>query len=238
MAKSLPKVRRVGGGARTLTVTLAVVAALLLGFIAYIFLDGSLFDVAPKTDIERDYQLLADAAEKDPENPAVLMTLAETLYKMGEEEQAFSRADEAVEFGPDVAGLRLRYATMLAQSGELDRATAQLIAEIDIAGNANAEPYFLLAQIQVQQDLYEEAIASMEKGLAVTPEAADMRIIYATMLEDSGDTEGAIREYQDARRFLPDDETIVTALERLGVEVQPVDVEDPHGDGTTVEEEK
>ncbi len=125
---------------------------------------GDLFDSQPDSQAERDYQLLVDGLSEDPENVAVLMTLAETEMDLGREAEAREHAEKAWELGADTPGIPLRYANVMVMLGENEAAVVALEKEIelDTLGN-NVEPLFLLAQIQRDEGDLETAIETMRR---------------------------------------------------------------------------
>jgi tetratricopeptide (TPR) repeat protein len=208
---------------------LTALIVVLLAVVAFLIAGMPLLDEAPRSDVERDYRLLLQAYRDDPTNPEVLMTLAEAEYELGKRSDAIERAEGAVKLAKNQTDYRLRFAALLVRSGDLEEARRMLEAEIELVGSDNAEPYFLLAQVLNGQGKTEEGLSMMEKALDLQPMAADMRASYAAMLEEAGKKKQAVEQYKSALRYLPGDQTIVEALERLGVEVDPTESSDPHG---------
>lgn len=237
MAQALPKARRVGGANATLAWVLVLAIMLLIGVLAILLYRGSMMTNRVTTDMERDYIILSKAAQDDPKNAAILMTLAETEYLLGKRDDAMSNAEKAVSLGGEQLGFRVRYATLLVQEGQLDEAVKQLEEEIELGKNKDAEPYFLLAQIQLEQG-DDVGLKTMETALRIDPMAADMRATYAGVLEKAGKKDKAIAEYKAALKFLPGNQDIIDALARLGEKVDDAPAEDPHGGTIPVEGSK
>jgi tetratricopeptide (TPR) repeat protein len=216
----LPKAERVGGASRKTTWVLVAAIVVLLGVGIYLVAGSTLFSDEPQSDTERDLILLQQAAQKDPENPEVLMTLAEAEYELGRTEDAMKHGASALEFAKDQANFRTRFAALLVQEGMLDEAAKLLEEEIKITEEQDAEPYFLLAQVQVEQGNVDEGIETIEIALKIDPMAADMRVTYAFILEGAGRKDDAIEQYQEALRFLPGNTDAIEGLKRLGVTVE------------------
>lgn len=230
VAARLPRARRVGGRDRTVLVALAGVAAVLTAALVYLLVSGSIFSSEPRTDLERDYQMLLTGLNENPDDPAILMTLAEVEYEMGKKADAFDHAAAAIKVAEEQPFYNLRHATLLVREDRLADAEKSLEAEIEITGTTKPEPYFLLAQVQAQSDRLEDAIDTMEQGLIIDPAAADMGIVYGRLLEDAGRNAEAVEAYEKALRFLPGNEDAIAGLERLGVTyVEPTSTPDPHG---------
>jgi tetratricopeptide (TPR) repeat protein len=235
---NLPKAKRVQGGTSPVVyVLIGAIVVLILG-IGLLLFSGDIFDDQPSSQAERDYQLLIEGLQDDPENVAVLMTLAETEMELGRETDAIGHAEKAWELGQETPGIPLRYAQVMVQVGEKDVAIVAIEKEIelDVAG-ANAEPLFLLAQIHREDGDYEAAIATMEKALAIEYMAADMRILYADILAEAGREDEAIEQYEEALRFLPGDERAIEGLRILGISVEATEGVDPHGEAPVEEDQ-
>lgn len=228
MASPLPKVRRTDG--RMPTYMLVILGGVIVALVAVIglMLTGNLFSQEPKSDAERDYEILLDALKKNPTNPAVLMTLAEAEFDLGRTSDSFEHAEKASKLATEAAGINLRYAQLLIRDDRVSDAAKVVEKEIAISGDENPEAHFLQGQIFADLKKYPEAIKSMKKGLALAPQAADMRIVYGDILVKAGKKKEAIKEYQEALRFLPNEENAVKALKALGAEV-PTQTESPHG---------
>ena len=231
MSSNLPKAKRVQGGVSPVVyVLVGAIAALIIG-IGLLLFSGDIFDSQPSSQLERDYELLVEGLKEDPENTAVLMTLAETEMQLGREDEAQEHAEKAWELGADTPGIPLRYAQIMVLLGDNEAAVVAVEKEIDLDTlGSNAEPLFLLAQIQRDEGDLETAIETMSGAVEMAYMAADMRIVYASMLADAGRTDEAIEQYEEALRYLPGDERIVTALEELGISVEATEGVNPHGD--------
>ncbi len=227
-ASSLPKVKRTNRRTALLTWAFLGTFIVVLMVVIGMLLTGNLFNTEPQTDSQRDYQLLLDGLKRNPKNAAVLMTLAETEYDMGRKRDARDHAGQAIKYGPTEPGIQLRYAGLMVRDKKLDVATKAVEAEIKSTGGKSAEAFFLLAQIQADQENYDEAIKTMKSGLDIAPTAADMRVTYGEILEKAGKEKRAIAQYTEALRFLPGDEGAIAGLKRLGAPV-PSPAESPHG---------
>lgn len=211
---------------------MVVAIALLAGALVFLLVSGPLFSDGPTTDIERDYQLLVKGLAENPKDPAVLMSLAEVEYELGRTEDALKHAELALKYAEDGPYYNLRFATLMVREGELDRAVKSLEKEIELAEGADAEPYFLLAQVKSEQKEHDEAIELMQEGLGIEPNAADMRIVLGEIYERAGKTELAIGQFRAALKFLPDEQRAIDGLQRLGLSYEQTTTPDPHGAGT------
>ncbi|PKQ17162.1 MAG: hypothetical protein CVT67_01605 [Actinobacteria bacterium HGW-Actinobacteria-7] len=227
-ASSLPKVKRANRRTTVLTWAFLGTFIVVLAVIIGLLLTGTLFNTEPKTDTERDYQLLLDGLKRNPKNAALLMTLAETEWDLGRKGDARSHAEKAIANGAKESGIQLRYAQLMIKDNKLDIATKAVERELVVTEYKAAEPYFLLAQIQAEQKKYDEAIKTMDKGLKIIPTAADMRVTYGEILEKADKKKRAIAQYTEALKYLPGNEDAIAGLKRLGAPI-PAPAESPHG---------
>lgn len=234
MSTTLPKARRKGRGNRMAVAALVAVATILVGIVVYLVSTGGPFSSAPTSDAERDYQLLVEGLEKSPNDPAVLMTLAETEFQLGRKADAVEHGKKAVARAKGQQGYRTRFATILVQMGRRDEARTALAEELKLKVESNPEPYFLLAQIEREEKNWDAAKKNMQQGLKIDPMAADMRIVYGDILAEAGEKKAAIAQYQTALKFLPGDDRAVSALAALGVKVdKSAEATSPHGTPAT-----
>lgn len=229
-SNSLRAVRRNGNG--TVVWFLVAAVVVLVVAIGYLLFSSDLFSDEPTTDLERDYEMLLGALDEYPDDPALLMTLAEVEYELGKTDESLDRADQAIVFAEGRPGMHIRYSALLLREGQLDAALLQAEAELGIDNaQPSAEPHFIIAQIKWEQGDLEAALGSMEIALDLQPVAADMMIVYGKILEDAGRTDDAIVVYTDAFRFLPENQELVDILGRLGVSIEAsATPADPHGE--------
>lgn len=225
-SKTLPKVKRVDK--RTSTVTWIVLGAFIVLLVVFIalLLNGTIFSSQPQSDAERDYEVLLGLLKQKPNDPVLLITVAEVEYDLGRKGDAWAHADKALQKGAKMPGLQLRYAQLKIRDEDYDDALKAIQKEIALDENS-AEPLFLLAQLLAEQGEYDGAIKAMDKALVKEPQAADMRIVYAGILEKADKKKRAIAQYKEALKFLPNSPKAVEGLKRLGAEV-PTSTPSPH----------
>lgn len=230
MASQLPRVTRVGASGRGPVYALLALVTLLLVAVIVLLLGGDLFDQEPRTDLDRDYQQLTQALADNPDNPAILMTLAEVEFLMGKQGDALDRAAHAAELAPDVSGIPMRYAQLLVQAERYEDALEWIDREIALLDEQkSAEAKFVKAQILWNLGEQDEAIELLGAALEIGYTAADMRIIYGNWLAEAGRADEAIEQYREALRYLPGDERAIQGLEALGETYEaPAETEDPH----------
>lgn len=229
MAAKRPKVQRRGTTWSPLVIALTVSAVLLGAALIALVATGTLVNDVPRSDAERDYQLLVAGVKKDAKNPTLLMTLAETEYDLGKKKDALEHAERAVKYAGEAPAYRLRYAQLLLLTGDEAKARAMIEDEIALKTAGDPEPYFLLAQLERSQKRYDAAVDAMRTGLKMSPTSADMLILYGDMLVDAGEKDAAIAQYKAALRYLPGDPRATKGLEALGVKAPASTPTTAHG---------
>lgn len=235
MASQLPRVVHKTGGRGPVIWVLAGAIVLLGVVLGVLILGGPLFSGQPRSGLDRDYEVLLNASRTDPDNPAVLMTLAEAQYDLGRERESLQSAAEAARIATSTAGIPLRYAQLLLLAKDLRGAEKWARKEMSLESSAqpNAEARFVLGQVLFDEKKTNEALKVMSEGLALDPNAADVRVKYAEMLAASGKKKQAIDEFELALRFLPSDERAIRGLKGLGVSYEESATANPHaGSGT------
>ncbi len=224
-----PKVKRVKTTTSKAVYVLLGLIVVLLGVVLVMLFGSPLFDTQPRTDLERDYQQLVQGLRDNPDNPAILMTLAEVEYLMGKKADAFDHAARAAEVATSSAGIPMRYSQLLLQEERYDEALEWIDKDIELREeHKSAEPKFIKSQILWATGEREEAIDLLGRALEIGYVAADMRIIYAEWLAEEGRDEEAIEQYRRALRMLPGDERAIKGLEALGETYEETDTVDPH----------
>lgn len=207
-------------------VLLGVVVVLI---VAIGYLLTGLMNDGPSSDLERDYELLVEGLKRDPDNVALMMTLAEVEYDLGRKDDSLGHARKAAGIDEENLAMQVRLVQLLVRDEKLADARGVLEAVIERDASSSAEPHFVLAQILADSGEAAEAIEHMETGLELQPVAADMRVVFGRILEQAGERDRAIEEYETALRYLPGNEEAVVALKRLGVNESDLPTASAHG---------
>ncbi len=211
-----PKVRRTDRG-DLMTIGVLAGAIIVLVVVLGVLLSGVLSD-EPRSDAERDYELLLQGLKQHPDDPAVLMTLAEVEYELGKKGEAIAHAEKAVKVAGVTEGYRLRLAQLYILERRLEDAQEQIEAELKGKDTtSDPEAHFLLGQVLRELGKVDDALDHLARACELEPVNADYRIVYAQTLETAGKEQEAIDQYREALRFIPDDPRAREGLERLGV---------------------
>ena len=224
------KARRIGGAQNRLIVILVVIVIALVGVIGYVLATSTLFRQPTALELARE-ELEASLAQ-NPDDPAILMTLAEVEYELGRQDEALEYAKRASELSGEIQEINLRYAILLIKEMRLDEAQSTLEAELAV-NPVSSEAYFLLGQVMREREEYDEALTHFESALQFNPVDGDYRLLYAQTLALAGRTDEAIDWYQRALQVLPGDARAIQGLEDLGVTYEATETVSPHGSDTS-----
>jgi tetratricopeptide (TPR) repeat protein len=189
-------------------VALILVAGTVL-FTGFYILDRWRPATAPIVD--RRLSALEQAVRDNPEDIAARGTLADTYVAKGRYDEAVAqynliletgKADELAQYGRAGAYMSL---------GQLDAAAKDYQAVVDIARSgemANVDPmlqaaYYGLGSIAMQQGRPGEAIAQLEKALAIKRSDADALYLIGTAYLATGETDKAEAALRGAIAFVP-----------------------------------
>jgi len=230
--KDIQITRRSVGGNKTLLWALGGVVVLLVIVLVYLLSSTTLFVGEPTSDLERDRQLLLEGLKSNPDDPAVLITLAEVEFDLGKTGDSFEHGSKAAKLAPQDAPIQRRYAQLLIQDERYDEAMEileTLVLNAEDTGEIDVETQFLLGQIAREQGDTDLALKYLSVAVAGSPVAADIRLVYAGVLEEAGKDADAILQYQAVLKFIPDSAEAIAGLKRLGIEAEETSTTMPGG---------
>ena len=107
-------------------------------------------------------------AEQDPDNSTILSAQAYCYYKLENRDKAFELYLKILEREPDNYAARFNYASLLAESGDLQKAmeTYQQL-EVFSDSASDAQLYFEMAKVSYSTEDYEKAVQYGEKALSL-----------------------------------------------------------------------
>jgi tetratricopeptide (TPR) repeat protein len=161
------------------TATKALKAAMLLG----------------QDRTEEGLAFLEEQVGEGNDDLAAIQMILQARIRSGKPDEARVYLDSELAKRPDDPGLRLLSAGLHALMGEVPQAEALFRALI--AEDPKSElPSRLLYGLLRSEDRAEEATAVLKEALAAQPDAATLRWIEASELEQAGDVDGAIAVYE------------------------------------------
>jgi tetratricopeptide (TPR) repeat protein len=198
--------------AAVLTLTLVVLT--LGGAVVAVKLRG---DAAPPRTVEEArLEQLERAVAADPEDDVARTALGIAYVEAGKTDRAIAAFEEALRLNGDnwIAAYQLG---MLLAERDPDRAAELLAGAAKGAPRmSKAGPLVALGDLQMRLGDAEAARDSYRRAVADVPYLLDAHLGLARALEALGDRTGALREYEQALRFDPQNPEIARAIERLG----------------------
>ncbi len=200
-------------GLVTAVLALTLIVLTLGGAVVAVKLRG---DAAPPpTTAQGRVEQLERAVAADPEDPVARTALGLAYVEAGETERAIASFEEALRLdeGNWVAAYQLG---LLLAERDPGRA-AELLARAAKGAPpmSKAGPLVALGDLQLRAGDPETAKASYKRAVADVPYLLDAHLGLARALEALGDRAGALREYEQAQRFDPQNPEIAQAIERL-----------------------
>lgn len=137
-----------------------------------------------------------------------------------EPEEARKAFEDALSLEPAFAEAHVNLALVLAQEGELSLAHEHLDKAIDLYGGTvpAAKPYFIRAKVWSAQGDNENAIADLEKAIALNAGYADAWFDLSQLRYSKGDIDGAVTAAQKAIALNPKDSAAQSWIGRAYLE--------------------
>lgn len=149
------------------------------------------------------YRRAVDAA---PEVPRLLAALGRSLALADRYGEAADVLERVVAQGGGDARARFYLGSALWESGRYEEAEAALRRAAEEAAGTGAEPVVgqQLGRLLLWVGRPEDAVAPLERAVALRPGAADARLDLARALEGAGRTEEALGAYRRVTELAPD----------------------------------
>ena len=138
--------------------------------------------------------LESQVGQGNDDTQAIALLVA-TQARGGQLEAAQATLAEALAANPDNVQLQMLGASIDAIDGELDRAE-QTLRTISAANPTAVEPVTMLYRLLISVGRAEEAAELIDVSITAQPEATDLQLIKAGLLEQAGDIDGAIAIYE------------------------------------------
>lgn len=202
--------------------TSGLVAAVLALMLVVLTLGGAVLAVklrgdatASPTSTEGRIEQLERAVAADPTDEVARTALGLAYVDAGKTERAIAAFEEVLRLNQDnwIAAYQLG---LLLAGRDPDRAAELLAAAAkDAPRMSKAGPLVALGDAQMRLGDPEAAKGSYRRAVADVPYLLDAHLGLARALEALGDRAGALREYEQARRFDPGNPEIARAIEAL-----------------------
>ncbi len=199
----------------------SLIAAVLALTLAVLGLGGAILVVklkpkpVPTTQVERSLESWKQAVDANPKDDVARTAYGLALLNTGRSDEALSEFEQAIE-------LNKKNWVALFQLGLLNRETSTERAVQLLASSAKYAPsgsktiaFVAEGDLLLQTGDLEGAKTAYRNAIADAPYVFDAHLGLAKTLERLGDPKGALKEYQQAARFAPDDQEVADAIARL-----------------------
>ncbi len=140
---------------------------------------------------------LTRAAEGRPEDPTLLLKKGDALMRAGKEEEAEIALRQCLSFDWNHDRAKILLAELLFAAGYAQKANAYLDA-VDSAHDWDVRSLLLLGAIRGSMGLKDEALRHFDTAHRAAPQMAEPFFNKGRLLEESGDTAGAVSAYREA----------------------------------------
>lgn len=141
---------------------------------------------------------LKQAADANPKiQGRIHYVLGGLLVNDDRDSEAVTHFTRAIELAPELIDARVKLGNAYARAGELEKAIAAYDGVLTRQAN-NAEVLLKRVSALMSLDRGAEAKSDLEHLAKLTPDSSEVHVRLATVLEKSGDADGAIRRYRRA----------------------------------------
>ncbi len=146
--------------------------------------------------------LIASFSRKFPENPDLLMLLAEAEDSCGEPGKAEAVAKKALDIKPTEKDIHMLLGKILEKNGNLDQAAHYFSQAVGIEPTF-IDAYLKLSQLHIRQREYGKARKVLEQGIENSPADINLYLTCASLLKDVKDYYGAEKMLRKASAIEP-----------------------------------
>ncbi len=145
----------------------------------------------------------ADSLKIKPDQPAILVRLAELLLDVGKSDEALTLCRKARAFDPVQADAKTLERRILAATGQLQAAEA-LVDAGSLGPKERAQSYDELGTFLLARGRHAEAVAVLRRAIADAPQSADTHFNLALALDGAGQSQEALATYRAGLAIDPD----------------------------------
>lgn len=149
-----------------------------------------------------------------------------TLVRLEHKQKQYSRAEELLrrldKIEPGNASVLYALANISALQGKKNIAVTWL-EKSAAASDSVLEPRVVLAKYYLEKGNLTRARKVISEAKTIAPGRADVWNTYSMLMNDLGDTEGAIESMRKAEKLAPDSEVILMNLSKLQMNIKDID---------------
>jgi tetratricopeptide (TPR) repeat protein len=165
--------------------------------------------------LEIELQQNIETVKKDPNNPMGHLSLGINYTKNGDYERAIGEFKKVLSLDPKNAAANYYLGTSHIALKQYDKAISALSENIESTGARNFASHLNLAIAYYYTERYEDALKELEVSHRLNPGAPLSKYWTGMVYEKQNKLEDALREFQDAALFNPNDQGFKAAVERL-----------------------
>ena len=162
-------------------------------------------------DHEQAVALLDRVLTLRPNEPTVLLALAESYKALEQPTEALYYASEAVRYGPTEPAHYAMLAALQADANQTDDAIASYEALLRLAP-ADVDALTALGRLQERTGRYTDAIATYQRLLEIEGDNAALMLRLEALYARTGDPDRALRMLEETTRAFPDERMLLIRL--------------------------
>ena len=166
-------------------------------------------------DLEEAGRVLEAALRLRPGDPLLFFDLANVQVAQGASEAALANFGQALEVAPGFEGALFNRANVLMQLQRWGEAERDLRRVLD-RSSTHVQARYLLAMAIFQQGWQEEGLAGLRQVLEDEPNLSAARLSLASILAQTGDRDGARKQYVEILQRDPSPQGKASAAAELG----------------------
>ena len=167
-----------------------------------------------KKEYSESIALLKKTYQSTPENIQPVVALVRTYLLAGKTQEAGNFLDAVINASPNNINARILRGQLYSSQGKTEQAI-NTYQEAIKSDPTNAASYYHLAVIHIRGKKLETANEVLNKGLSIAPESFSIRITLAGLYEATGQTDKAIKAYEDLLEIRPDADIVANNLASL-----------------------
>jgi tetratricopeptide (TPR) repeat protein len=170
---------------------------------AHLLLGSALAMVPERSEALKELQR---AVELQPASALAHFSLGTVQARFGDPEAAQQSFEKALQLDPGFAEAHVSLAMILGQKKELAAAREHLAQSIRIYGNAPpaAQSHYLLAQILLEQNAPDQALAEVDTAISLRPNYAEAFVAQGLIRKWQHNNTAAIAAFKRAAALAPD----------------------------------
>jgi len=146
--------------------------------------------------------LISSFSQKFPENPDLLVLLADAEEQCGDIRNAENAAKKALDIKPGEKAIHMLLGKIVEKNGNLDQAAHYYSQAVSLEP-AMVEGYLKLSQVYIKQREFTQARQVLEQGIEKTPGNVELYLSCAALLKESKDYRGAELMLRKASNLAP-----------------------------------